>query len=315
VTRDLNQRLVLRRAIEELHHKGQWARGRGDFLLRHDDIVAPILRTALRIAGLYGRGTANALRPEVRHRRFAFPDLPEGFDGFRLLHLTDLHIDGVDGLAEIVAESLSALPVDLCVLTGDYRFHTKGPCEAVYSRMRTILGAVRSRHGIVGILGNHDAAEMALELEKQGVRMLINESVEVRDRGASLWILGVDDPHYFGCDDLDAALVNVPAGAFEVLLAHTPEMYEAAAGAGIRLYLCGHTHGGQVCLPRIGAPLLNARCPRALARGAWQHAGVQGYTSAGIGCSMLPVRYNCPPEIAVIELGRAENHKTADARR
>jgi predicted MPP superfamily phosphohydrolase len=70
------------------------------------------------------------------------------------------------------------------------------------------------------------------------------------------------------------------------------------------LYLCGHTHGGQICLPWIGPPFLNARCRREYGSGEWRHNAMQGYTNRGIGTSTLPVRYNCPPEAAVITLRR-----------
>jgi len=99
-------------------------------------------------------------------------------------------------------------------------------------------------------------------------------------------------------------LQGVPENAFKVALAHSPEMYEQAAAAGIHLYLCGHTHAGQIRLPWIGATLVNADCPRAFTHGAWQHGTMMGYTSAGVGCSLLPVRYNCPPEIALIEMAK-----------
>jgi uncharacterized protein len=156
----------------------------------------------------------------------------------------------------------------------------------------------------VAILGNHDDSEIAVELEKLGVRMLINDGVAIAKGGTCLWVLGVDDPHWYGCGDLDGALASVPADAFKVLLAHSPEMWRAASTAGIHLYLCGHTHAGQICLPGLGALLRNARCPSSYTQGRWQHGDMLGYTSAGVGCSLLPVRYNCPPEITLIELGK-----------
>ena len=220
------------------------------------------------------------------------------------MHLADPHIDGVDGLAEVVAERVTGLPVDLCVMTGDYRFAMEGPCDAVYPRMATILSGVRARHGVLAILGNHDESNTAVELEALGVRMLINEAVEIPSGGERLWMIGVDDPHHYGCDDLEGALMSVPPDAFKVVLAHSPEMINEAAAAEIHLYLCGHTHAGQICLPGIGALLMNADCPRAYTYGRWQHGGMLGYTSAGVGCSLLPVRYNCPPEIALIELAK-----------
>lgn len=297
---DLDWRLAPRRAAERLHHKGRTARGHGDFLARHRKVVRPLVQGALLVAGLYRRGLANALRPEVRHVRFEFPNLPAEAEGFRILHLSDLHIDGQDGLADVVAGVVSGLRVDLCVMTGDYRFAVEGPCERVYAGMRKVLRAVRAPRGVLAILGNHDEANMALELAEMGARMLINEAVQV----GGMWIIGVDDAHYYGCDDLSTPLASVPQDAFKLLLAHTPELYVEAAKAAIDLYLCGHTHAGQVRLPYWGPMILNAACPKAYTQGRWRHGSTAGYTSAGVGCSLLPVRFNCAPEIAVIELAR-----------
>jgi len=115
----------------------------------------------------------------------------------------------------------------------------------------------------------------------------------------------VDDPYDFRCDDLPAALDAVPPEGFKILLAHTPDLYREAAAAGVHLYLCGHTHGGQIRFPLLGALFHHAQAPRALIMGAWRHGPMYGYTSPGAGCSSLPVRFNCPPEITMIELGKA----------
>jgi predicted MPP superfamily phosphohydrolase len=143
---------------------------------------------------------------------------------------------------------------------------------------------------------------MALEFEKYGIRMLVNEAIELRRLGQSLWIVGVDDPHKYQCDDLRLALEEVPLNGFKVLLAHTPEIFKEASDSGVGLYLCGHTHAGQIALPFMGAPIQNADCPREFGHGHWHYGEMQGYTSAGVGCSMLPIRFNCPPEIAIVEL-------------
>lgn len=303
--RTLEARLAKRRSIEALHHRGPRAHGHGDFILQHELVLAWSIKTALQALGLYRRGRANALRPLVRELQLKFPNLPSSLEGFRLLHLSDFHIDGVDGLAEVLAESLASLPVDLCVLTGDYRFDVRGTCDEVYPRMRRILDAVRSRHGILGILGNHDCADIALELEGMGVRMLINEAAPVGSSGNPLWVVGVDDPHFFGCDDLQQAAKDVPKEGFKLLLAHTPEMFREASATGIDLYLSGHTHAGQIRLPGIGALMQLADCPRQYAQGHWCYEAMQGYTTAGVGCSLVPVRFGCPPELVVIQLGRA----------
>jgi hypothetical protein len=188
-------------------------------------------------------------------------------------------------------------------MTGDYRFEDYGSCERVYPLMRQITSNVRTRFGIYGVLGNHDISEMAINLERIGIRMLLNESAAIGD--TPLWLVGVDDPFDYQCHDLAKALEPVPADSFRVLLAHAPELYDEANEAGIHLYLSGHTHAGQIRIPYLGAIRRNAKCPGALVHGLWRHKSVQGYTSAGIGCSSLPVRFGCPPEIVLIQLQSA----------
>ncbi len=261
-----------------------------------------MLKLSLQMAGLYSRGVQNALRPIVRDLPLYFPDLPPALEGFQILHISDLHIDGVAGLPEALDRVLSSLHPDVCVITGDYRFEDHGSCHAVYPPMRSVISSISAQHGIFGILGNHDTSEIAFALEEMGVRMLINEAVEIRKGRASVWLAGIDDPFDYRCDDLPGALSGIPSNAFKVLLAHTPELYEEAAARSVNLYLCGHTHGGQIRLPKIGAIRHNARCPRSHSYGYWTHGGMQGYTSAGTGCSALPVRFNCPPELVLIEL-------------
>ena len=268
-------------------------------------VTRPLLAAALRLTGLYATGVRNAVSPIVRNLSIAFETLPAELDGFTVLHLSDFHIDGVPGLAEAMSSLLGDLQPDLCVLTGDYRFEDQGPCEDVYPLMRQLVDSVRARLGIYGILGNHDSSEIAYRLEEMGVRMLINEAVEIRDSSASFWLAGVDDPFDFRCHDLARALSPIPPGSFQILLAHAPEIYQAAAQAGVDLYLSGHTHAGQIRLPGIGAVRSNAHCPRQYAFGPWQHEAMRGHTSAGIGCSSLPVRFACPPEAVMIELRRA----------
>jgi hypothetical protein len=143
---DLELRLAARRAIEAGHHKGRRAHGHGDFMLAHDRVTGFMLRAVLQTTGLYQRGVANALRVELRHLRLEFRNLRPSLCGFRILHLADLHIDGMEGLAEILAHQLAGLPVDLCVLTGDYRFEVYGPfiefiraCDRCSARYRPAM--------------------------------------------------------------------------------------------------------------------------------------------------------------------------------
>jgi predicted MPP superfamily phosphohydrolase len=269
-------------------------------------IQRPLLRLGLTAAGLYERGLRNALAISITRIRLSFPDLPPAFEGFRILQISDFHIDGVDGLAEALEQALSNFEPepDVCVFTGDYRFEDSGDCQAVYPRMRKVVQSIRAKHGIFGIMGNHDAAEIAFALEEFGVRMLVNEAAAIERAGGALWLIGVDDKFDYRCDDLPAALSGVPPHAFKILLSHSPELHQQASAEGIQLYLTGHTHAGQIRLPGIGSLKHNSHCPRRMAFGAWRHRGMQGYTSAGIGCSGLPVRFHCPPELVLIELAR-----------
>jgi len=304
----LADRLKHRIAVEEhfarLGHT--YRHGKASRIFEHH-FIRPALKIGLRAVGLYGAGRRNALSPIFRQITLRYPHLPAAFDGFRVLHLSDFHIDGTDGLAEALAPVLAGISADLCVFTGDYRFEDHGSFTDVYPRMRTIIDAISAEHGIVGILGNHDAAEMVSGLEALGVRMLVNQALEIRCGPDSLWVAGVDDPFDYRCDDLDAALEDVPPGAFKLLLAHAPEIYQTAANQGVDLYLSGHTHAGQIRFPFIGAIKHNANCPKEFRHGLWKHAGMRGYTSAGVGCSSVPVRFNCPPEIVLFELRRGES--------
>ena len=294
-----------RRLKRQLIEQGQlkaWSRRGRSLQAENVRLINLLLDTGLRATGLRRRGERNALAPVLKHLRFTFDTLPDAFHGFKILHLSDLHIDGLSGLAERVVFSLRDLEVDLCVLTGDYRFRTRGSCQEVYPRMAQLLAGINARHGTIGVLGNHDVAEMVPEFENMGVRMLLNAAVEIRHPPDSLWIVGVDDPHYYGCDDLPRALLDVPTDAFKILLVHTPELLTEAHHYGVHLYLCGHTHGGQICLPFFGPLITHADCPRKYVRGAWQYGKVKGYTSPGVGCSGVTARFLCPPELVLIEI-------------
>ncbi len=304
--RSLADRLRARIAIEEEFARiGGKVKTKSLFRRHEKRLVAPAIKAGLQLLGLYDRGRQHALSPVVLEYDLYFPDLPAAFDGFRIMHLTDLHIDGVDGLTEIVISTLQKLEADLCLITGDYRFDDEGPWDEVYRRVRQLLPYIAARQGIYSILGNHDESPVAFELEELGVRMLINEAVEIGQGSESIWIAGVDDPFDYKCDDLPGALAGVPDSGFKILLAHTPDLYSEAAAFGVRIYLCGHTHGGQVRFPKIGALRSNSKSPRAFTYRRWTHQRMEGYTGGGLGCSSLPVRWNCPPEIAVFTLHRS----------
>lgn len=267
--------------------------------------IHKLIKGCIQIAGMYGRGQRNARRHRVNHNRVALSQLPKAFDGFTLLHLSDIHAD-MDMLAtEALARLVTGLEYDLCVLTGDYRALTSGPIDGTIAGMRLVAEALRGP--VYGVLGNHDSIHMVPLLEDMGIQMLLNESAVIERGGARIYLAGVDDAHYFRVDNLQKSTANIPNDAVSVLLCHTPEIYRQAAHADFNLFLCGHTHGGQICLPG-GIPLtLDSRCPRFVGAGSWQYHGMQGYTSVGAGTSIVNVRFNCPPEVTLHLLSVPEN--------
>lgn len=274
---------------------------------QHWDPFVQMLRLAevgLRLIGLHRRGVRNALGFAVNRVELAFADLPPGFDGFRILQISDPHFDAVPGIVERLCDLAAAEAVDLCVLTGDYLLRNGGPFAQVLPSFARLAAAVDARHGIVAILGNHDPADLVPGIEATGVRILINESLSLEQDGEAIHLTGTDDVHYFYTDAVPAALGAAPAG-FRIALIHSVEAAGMAADAGFHLYLAGHTHGGQVCLPGGRPVFTHLTCHRAYARGVWRHGAMTGYTSTGVGVSGIPVRFNCPGEMAVITLRRA----------
>ncbi len=295
----LRQRL----GIEQDYERRVFGQGRTFVHIENWFSLRGLIRGALRGSLLLGRSRRNARRIQVRHNRLVLPGLPPAFNGFTLLQISDMHIDFADDYAHVLIEAVRDLEYDLCVLTGDYRGETFGPFAA------TLNGLQRLRTSLTGevyaVLGNHDTIRMVPGMEDMDIRVLLNEHVEIRRGAHALYLAGVDDAHFYRSDNLEKTADTIPDGAASILLSHTPEIYTQAAHADFNAMLCGHTHGGQLCLPG-GIPVMrNARCPRALCAGAWKYNGMVGYTSAGSGACVVDVRLNCPPEVTLHHLSSA----------
>lgn len=266
--------------------------------------VSHLARWGLWAVGLHGRGVRNALDVRLVELEIGFPDLPPAFDGYRILQLADTHLDELPAIADRAAALVRTAPVDLLALTGDYRGKTKGPFRRAVELLAPVVEEAQAPDGKLALLGNHDPAEIVGPLEDLGLRVLLNESVTIRRGGDALSLTGVDDVHYFYTDQASRALREAQPG-FRIALVHSPELADVAAEAGCRLYLCGHTHGGQICLPG-GRPIIThlARC-KAFAAGRWRCGAMEGYTSYGLGVSGAPLRFNSRGEAALITLRRS----------
>ena len=256
-----------------------------------------IIRGALKLTGLYCRARRNAERIVVRHNDIRFEDLPPLFDGFTILHISDMHVDMNEVAMQRLIELVGEMRYDLCVLTGDYRGKTFGPFEASLDGVARVRSHLRDP--VYGVLGNHDTIQMVPGLEAMGIRMLINECEVIARADQRIHLAGIDDAHFYRMDNIEKAALQIPAGEFSILLSHTPEIYRQAAHANFNLMLSGHTHGGQLCLPGSIPITLESALPRRLGAGPWQYRNMIGYTSVGAGSSVVAVRLNCPPEITL----------------
>ncbi|MBT3534098.1 MAG: metallophosphoesterase [Rhodospirillaceae bacterium] len=270
--------------------------------------IDPALRRLpplLKLLGLYSPGRANALNISLREVMVELARLPACFDGYRIVQISDSHLDLLPELSGRMATLLTGVSTDLLLLTGDYRDSHKAPPEAGLALLQPVIKAIDIRDGAYALLGNHDPAAAVPILEDMGLTVLLNRTVTMTRPGGALHLTGLDDVHTFYTDAALAALQASHQGC-RIAAVHSAEVADLAAEAGIDLYLCGHTHGGQICLPG-GHPVVSHlfRC-RAFSHGLWRQDDMIGYTSNGAGVSSIPIRFHCPPEIALITLRRAK---------
>ena len=260
----------------------------------------------LKKIGWFEIGLRNAADIQIVRHTVAVPHLPLAFDGYRLLTISDFHIDGRYSPVDEIIAALLTIEADALLLLGDFRYRIDGPHQEAVARMCRIIDAARVCDGCYAVRGNHDSRALMDDLGSHAVE-LNNRAVALKRNGEQIFLLGVDDPHYDRADDLQAALASVPSEGVKILLAHTGELYRQAAAVGIDLYLCGHTHGGQIRLNGWGPIITNVRTPRAWTHGFWRHGNMRGYTTSGVGTSAVQVRFNCPPEMVLFTLKRGSD--------
>ena len=291
----------------QVHHASDmFSKGRNLFHFENAESLHVLLYALLKTCGLYGLGNRQFLELKLETPEWHFSELPTEFDGYRILQLSDLHLDLDIQLTPRIIEAISGLEYDLCVLTGDFRAASSGPHDVVTQEMAKIVPHIKKP--CFAVLGNHDFLEQVLELEELGVHFLLNENVEIQtDTGSSIHLVGIDDSSFYETENFDRALSGLTDEEFKILLAHSPDVYRRAASLGFELQLSGHTHGGQICLPG-GIPVMRiCRCPSSMIAGCWEHQGLQGYTSRGTGGCGVAVRFFCPPEVTLHTLRKTHN--------
>ena len=305
----LAQRLGRRHArqrlgVESDHEAQIFGQGTNLFHIENMPVGQAAIRALLMASGLYWRGRRNAAKVVLKQNPIHTSHLPKPFDDFTILHISDLHVEQSEAALIRVVQIVETLSYDICILTGDYRAKTWGPYEESLAGVARVCTALKGP--IYGVLGNHDTVRMVPGLEEIGIRMLLNEAEAIERGGERIHLAGIDDAHFYRVDNIERAAEKIPHEEFSILVTHTPEIYRQAAHADFDVLLSGHTHGGQICLPG-GIPItLSAVLPRALGSGPWRHHGMIGYTSVGAGSSVVPVRFNCPPEITLHRLCRLD---------
>jgi predicted MPP superfamily phosphohydrolase len=260
-------------------------------------------------------GAADGLFLEPRnlvaeHVNLRLSRLPEAFHGFRIAQISDVHFGPYMGKADLerAVQLAQSFRPDLLALTGDFVSHPffggngpRGarhaePCAEVLSKVTGIP--------VLAVLGNHDHWNSARIVEgallDRGIKVLRNDAVPLERDSQRIWISGVDDA-LVRTANLSQALRNVPPSEATILLAHEPDFADYAASFPVDLQLSGHSHGGQVRLPGLGAlvlPEMAEKYPIGLNR----VGALQVYTNRGLGVINPPVRFQCPPEVTFVTL-------------
>lgn len=259
------------------------------------------------VLGVGGLVYARSVEPEwieVTRLRLRLPRLAPAFRGYRMVQISDIHMDRWmtrDRLAGVVRLA-NEQEADLVALTGDYVTHGY---RRRHADLVSGLGALRGRDGVVGVLGNHDhwsSADAAREaLREAGVVELSNRAHHIRRADAILHVAGVDD-YWTGHARLEDVLGQLPAEGAAILLAHEPDFADVSApSARFDLQISGHSHGGQVRLPLLGAPVLPPYGQK-YPMGLYRVGSMLQYTNRGVGMLSPRVRLNCRPEITVYTL-------------
>lgn len=271
--------------------------------------VAALIAGAV-ILWLLGRRAAAPSAIRCLQRGITLPRLPRRYDGLRVLHVSDPHLHPRrDCRAAVIARAEAARP-HLVLVTGDLVSGPRGLPLA-----HSLLEQLAARWPTFIVPGNadHRADRFKHHLPRwsaTGGTLLLNRGQPLDDANGDFWIAGVDDPHRYR-DDPARALAPAPPEAFKLLLAHSPDVVRHPQALGADLIFAGHTHGGQVRLPGVGALVTRSRLARKLSQGVFRLEGATLIVTAGIGTTRLGVRFCCPPEMTLWVLRRAERQEHA----
>jgi uncharacterized protein len=255
----------------------------------------------------------------VRRYRVQIRNLPSSFDGFTILHISDLHEREYGPKQQELVALIGKERFDAVAMTGDM---VRGNHPILTQALDVVAGIkkIAPERPIYFVSGNHDwrlerGNEFERMMEDAGVQVLSNRA-EPLERGQDrIWMVGVDDP-VTGRDRLSLALTRTEQQAPRLLLSHSPHPFKKAAAKGVDLMLCGHTHGGQVRLPLLGAPYVPAMgfFPR-YDYGLYRLGNSTLVVNGGLGESGVSLRFNIRPEVSLITVACSQAPRSVSAER
>ncbi|MDZ4288770.1 MAG: metallophosphoesterase [Prosthecobacter sp.] len=257
------------------------------------------------LGGASGVSAGERKRLQVERVEITLPSLPPGLDGFRIVQLSDLHLEPFTTLEDIekAVDACNALKPDLIALTGDFVTDTARPA----GMLAELLQQLQAPHGVFSILGNHDfwsgAEEVINALKERNIPVLRNETRHIHTDGGTLHLAGFDSV-YVNQPDIRKTLADLRDNQPLILMMHEPDVADVIAAAGVKgLQISGHTHGGQLRFRgKDPMAMRRARWGKKYLAGHFDVGALQLYVNRGIGCVGVPMRIGCPPEVTELTL-------------
>ncbi|MFC1890518.1 metallophosphoesterase [Thermodesulfobacteriota bacterium] len=292
-----------------------------------------LLAPAVVMAGagaLYYMTRIEPYRFRVVRRDVVLRGLPERFDPMTILHISDLHLYRPNPRMVAFLRELADLETDLVLATGDLIIN-----NSMIDYCADALRPLRGRLGTFAVFGNHDhydysfldsylfrkktnvrndSARLTAALARAGVRVLNNRNVSIPEEGGgTIHVAGVDD-HGTSKSDLRTALDGIPPGAFTILLSHTIDILHELKSLPAALIVAGHTHGGQIRIPRLGPIFSRIKLPNRFCWGVGEFQDTTLAVTSGLGVNRWgPFRLFCPPEAVIYRVRRGDPSPMDDA--